>query len=299
MSSLLSYCSKCGRELAPELYNQCPHCELRETQSDAPVPPAAESSGRWTDVLWAFLAWGAGGGFLLAFESLGRLVLWYTKGGLPELQLTPLLVIASLAITLVMQMAGLVVSWLVVTRVGKRPFWASLGWGWHPKFKWWHAVGLAALMMGVAVLLSKILPHRETELEKVLKMGLAVRVMVASLAVLTAPLIEELIYRGLLYSSIERIWGKVAGVVFVTGLFALVHVPQYWGSYAAITAILSLSLVLTLLRAWTGMLLPCVITHLVYNGIQAIALLVAPEKLASPEQTKPAFMLVGQWLGLV
>jgi hypothetical protein len=65
--------------------------------------------------------------------------------------------------------------------------------------------------------------------------------------------------------------------VVVTFLFALVHVYQYMESYAALTAIVTLSLALTLLRALTGKLAPCVITHLVYNGLQAVGLLFAPE----------------------
>jgi hypothetical protein len=187
------------------------------------------------------------------------------------------LVLVSVTSTFPAHLLTLLICWLVVTGRGRRPFLQTLGWGWHPQFKWVHAVGLAFLMMGVAVLSEKFLPHRETDLEKLLKLGLSVRILVAALAVLTAPLVEEVIYRGVLYTGIERDLGRSYGIVAVTFLFALVHVPQYWGSYAAITAIVSLSLVLTLLRAWTGKLLPCVATHLVYNGAQAVALLVAPD----------------------
>jgi membrane protease YdiL (CAAX protease family) len=97
-------------------------------------------------------------------------------------------------------------------------------------------------------------------------------------------------------------------VGLVTFIFALVHVPQYWGSVAAITAIVSLSLVLTLLRAWTGSLLPCVATHFVYNGVQAVFLLLAPEKAletvpqhsatAAASAFAAAPTLLSQWLGL-
>jgi membrane protease YdiL (CAAX protease family) len=123
-----------------------------------------------------------------------------------------------------------------------------------------------------------------------LKLGISVRIMVAALAVLTAPLVEEVVYRGVLYSGIARDWGKGASVAAVTLLFGLVHAPQYWGSYAAISAILSLSLVLTLLRAWTGKLLPCIATHLVYNGIQAIGLLVSPDE--SPDKIHAQSVIV-------
>jgi membrane protease YdiL (CAAX protease family) len=204
----------------------------------------------------------------------------------------------SIASTFPAHLLTLLLCWLVVTRAGKRPFWQALGWRWHSQFKWVHAVGLAFLMMGVAFLLEKLLPHKETDLEKLLKLGTTIRVMVAALAVLTAPLVEEVVYRGILYSGIERVWGKVAGVVLVTLLFALVHVPQYWGSYAAITAIVSLSLVLTLLRAATGGILPCVATHLVYNGVQAVALLAAPDKMPEGQPAQVAVTIICRCFGL-
>jgi uncharacterized protein len=249
-------------------------------------------------LLWALIVWGVSGGFLLILDSLFRLLLWLTNRSLPEVQLTRIAVIFTLAVTLMMQLAGFVAAWLVVTRVRRRPFWQSLGWGWIPQFKLVHAIGLAFLMLGVAILLERILPHQETDMEKFLKMGIEIRIMVAALAVLTAPLIEEIVYRGVVYSSVEGLWGKGAAVTFVTLLFALVHAPQYWGSFAALAAILSLSFVLTLLRAWTGKLLPCVATHLVFNGIQAVILLLAPEAALKNQPNQAAFAPVWQSLGL-
>jgi membrane protease YdiL (CAAX protease family) len=197
-----------------------------------------------------------------------------------------------------MQLAGLAAAWMFVTRFGRRPFWRSLGWGWIPQFRLVHAIGLAFLMLGVAILLEHTLPHKETDLEKYLKMGTSIRIMFAALAVVTAPLIEEIVYRGVVYSTVEGLRGKVAAVIFVTLLFALVHAPQYWGSAAALTAILSLSFVLTLLRAWTGKLLPCFATHLVYNLVQALALLVASDEASRNQTGQIALTLVWRILGL-
>jgi membrane protease YdiL (CAAX protease family) len=187
---------------------------------------------------------------------------------------------------------------MFVTRFRRRPFWQSLGWGWIPQFRLVHAVGLAFLMLGVAILLEHTLPHKETDLEKFLKMGTAVRIMVAALAVVTAPLIEEVVYRGVVYSTVEGLMGKGAAVTFVTLLFALVHGPQYWGSVAALASILSLSFVLTLLRAWTGKLLPCFATHLVFNLVQALALLVMTEEATGNQPSQIALTLAWRILGL-
>lgn len=295
MSYTVSYCQICGRELVSGISNFCPQCDLRF--SDQQV------ERRWSkttvlDLVLAFVVWGVSGGFILVANAFILLSLHMTTGKPPDVQLTPLLAMVTMVLTLFMHIAGFVAAWLVVTRVGKRSFWKTLGWEWHPRFKWYHACGLAVLMFGIAVLAEKILPHTETELEKLLKLGMAVRLMVAALAVLTAPLIEEIVYRGVVYLAVEGLWGARAAVIFVTALFAFVHVPQYWGSYAAITAIISLSLVLTLLRYWTGKLLPCVVTHLVFNGIQAIILLVVTKKGPDKEQTEAAFVALMRCFGL-
>jgi hypothetical protein len=292
MTSLASYCRNCGRALDPGSSDLCAQCSISYS------PATTESKPNIFDLVWAFLVWGVSGGFMLMADTAYRLAYWFAYHRSPEIQLTRGVVIISLGLMLMMHLAGFVAAWLAVTKIGRRPFWRTLGWGWHPQFKMVHAVGLAFLMIGVAVLLERTLPHRETDLEKILKMGMAVRVMVAVLAVVTAPLIEEIVYRGIVYSGIEGLMGKAAGVTAVTVLFALVHVPQYWGSVAAITAIVSLSLVLTLLRAWTGKLLPCVVMHLVYNGVQAVALLVAQDETSNESQMQAAFLGILQSLGL-
>ena len=294
MSSTIYSCPTCGRALAAGTGERCPEC----APTFHPEPTATQSVVKWSDLFWAFVVWGVSGGFLLILGYGFRLALWLANRPLPEIQITRREAILSLAVTLIMHVATFMAAWLVVTKIGRRPFWRTLGWGWIPQFKMVHAVGLAFLMYGVAVSLQYALPDKETDLEKLLKMGVEVRIMLAALAVATAPLIEEIVYRGVIYSSVDGLMGRGAAVTFVTLLFALVHAPQYWGSVASLTAILLLSFVLTLLRAWTGKLLPCVATHLVYNGIQAVGLLVAPQEMLNTQPNQAALTLVWQILGL-
>jgi membrane protease YdiL (CAAX protease family) len=123
---------------------------------------------------------------------------------------------------------------------------------------------------GIAKLLGGDTP---TQLEQIINSSVATRYLVAFIAVATAPLVEELIYRGVVFSVLKRAVGSVGAVLFVLGLFTLVHVPQYWPNYGVLAAVGLLSIVLTILRAYTGRLLPCVIIHLVFNGIQALLLI--------------------------
>src|SRR5204862_6540955 len=103
------------------------------------------------------------------------------------------------------------------------------------------------------------------------------------LAVATAQLVEESIYRGILYPAIERTAGAKAAVILVTLLLAVPHGPQYWPNIGVISSITPFSVVLTLVRARTGRLLPCFVVHLVFNGIQSVIIVLEPHLRAALE----------------
>jgi membrane protease YdiL (CAAX protease family) len=163
--------------------------------------------------------------------------------------------------------------WVIVTRLGKRPFAKIVGLT-GDRFPLWMSITIGAVLFvtgaGIAKLLGGDTP---TQLEQIINSSVATRYLVAFIAVATAPLVEELIYRGVVFSVLKRAVGSVGAVLFVLGLFTLVHVPQYWPNYGVLAAVGLLSIVLTILRAYTGRLLPCVIIHLVFNGIQALLLI--------------------------
>ena len=257
--------------------------------ADTSRAPQATGWGAGTGLL----TWGASVAFLLGAQFIAIFIYVGVQmsrtGSLPKgVQIDWLLAILSIAATIPAHLLTLAFCWFVVTRRGQRPFWQSMGWGWRPQFKWIHAAALAALMMGVAILFAKILPHQETDLEKILKLGTSVRVLTALLAVLSAPLVEEVVYRGVLYPGLARNWGMGAGVAGATLLFALVHVPQYWNSWAALATILLLSFVLTVLRAATGSILPGIATHFFFNGVQAVSLLLGLDESVKEKTTQTA-----------
>jgi membrane protease YdiL (CAAX protease family) len=72
----------------------------------------------------------------------------------------------------------------------------------------------------------------------------------------------------------------------------MVHVPQYWGSYAVITTVALLSLFLTIIRAYSGRLLPSIVIHTIFNGIQAIYIIFGPQidQMMKNEPKAPAFI---------
>lgn len=186
--------------------------------------------------------------------------------------------------------------WLVVTRFGKRPFWASIGWHRSGHFEiWlWAGLGLALFIVGstIAWLLGSAKP---TQLEQIINSSLAARYSISILAVGTAPFVEEFMYRGLLYAPLQKLAGAPIAVFLVLVLFTIIHVPQYWPNVGVIAAVALLSIVLTTVRAYTHRLLPCIIIHLVFNGIQAALLIVEPythRLVPAPEPVNPTFILL-------
>ena len=167
-------------------------------------------------------------------------------------------------------------SWFVVSDRGRRPFWEMLGWRWPKNFGPWKTIGLAVLLLAVGGLMTRYFGGSETQLDQIINSSLKARFATAFLAALTGPLVEELVYRGVLYSAFQRTLGMTGAIVLVSALFAGVHVIQYFNNLGVIAVITLLSVSLTLVRARTSSLLPSYVMHLVFNGIQAIILVVQP-----------------------
>jgi membrane protease YdiL (CAAX protease family) len=186
------------------------------------------------------------------------------------------LILIFLAGTLPAHALTLLLAWAVASRFGKISWRKSLGFSWPENFGIWKSVGLAILLFVLAMLIIYNFGGQDTELERILRSSRAAALITAFVATATAPLAEEVIYRGVLYAPLQRAVGPFLAVALVTSVFAALHVLLYWPNVAAITAISLLSLVLTTVRARTGRLLPCFIIHLVFNGIQSIIIVVDP-----------------------
>lgn len=191
------------------------------------------------------------------------------------------------------------VVWIVVTRFGKRPFLAALGWKWTDRREMMASVVIAFILFGMAWAIAWLLgTEKQTALEQIINSSIAARYSIAFLAVFTAPFVEEFIYRGILYSALQRLVGVAGAVIIVLALFTLIHVPQYWPNFGVIAAIGLLSLSLTIIRARSGRLLPCVLIHFIFNGIQSVLLLLEPHlpRLGpTSEPTTSLILMIARW----
>lgn len=184
----------------------------------------------------------------------------------------PNAILVSIVAVIPTHLLTVLLAWAVVTRFGKRPFWQTLGWTFGPHFDFWMSASLAVVLLVVGWLLLRAVGGGETELDQIITSSTAARFTTAFLATASAPFVEELIYRGVLYSALQRAAGVLWAVVGVSTLFALVHAWQYRNNLGVITTITILSFTLTAVRAATRRLLPCFVIHLVFNGIQSAVL---------------------------
>jgi len=177
-------------------------------------------------------------------------------------------------------------AWLIVTRAGKYPFLRTLGWEWDARFTFWRCAGLAVALLFAGLGIIWLTGNPENALDRLIESSRAAALATAFAATFTAPLVEEIVFRGLLYSALKRLAGTVWAVAIVLLLFAVIHVPQYWPSLGVIATILILSFTLTMIRARTGKLLPCFVVHLIFNAIQALLIVLDPYlKQFAPERS--------------
>ena len=113
----------------------------------------------------------------------------------------------------------------------------------------------------------------ENSFTELLKSSTRVRIAIAILATFSAPLVEEAVYRGILYSGLRKSFGVAPTVLLVTLMFAGVHVLQYMGAWVSIAGLTMLSLALTVIRARTKSILPCVAIHTVNNAFFSVLIL--------------------------
>lgn len=278
MSTELTHtCLSCGHVLTDDERSGvallCASCQS-QTQPGGSAPVAA-SPPPWNLAaavgVWVFFT------LTLSIVPAFGVLVWAHKAGLnpfsPDLISNPRALVVQIGMLFVAHLLTLLVGYMVVTSGAKRPFFHTLGWRWHPRFRWRHVLALIGGLYLILYLLSLVVPHGETDFDKLLQTGRDVRIGIALVAVLTAPLVEELVYRGILYPALHHRLGRVRAILIVTAMFAVVHFPQYAGSLLILTAVTVLSFALTVIRSYTGQLLPCVVAHFLYNAIGSALIL--------------------------
>lgn len=148
---------------------------------------------------------------------------------------------------------------------------APMGWqalpalGFRPAGFWLIVLGaVGALVVSVAV--SQL--GEPEGVKQALDVARTPELFVASLAVmaLLAPLVEETVFRGLLYGWVAGRWGTTIAWFVSSILFAAAHIEP-----AHVLLVLPLGLWFGWLRQRTASLWPSLVAHMVNNGLAVVA----------------------------
>jgi membrane protease YdiL (CAAX protease family) len=262
-----------------------PLAPIEPTPTDRSLQPVGPNSPPW-GIVWGFSTWVVSVLCLLfvpIIVVLPYMVYVYATSGPPtgdSLMANKTFLFLSIMGVIPAHLITFAVVWAVVTHWRRYPFWATIGFSWPSTRSSWTwfglCAGIAVLLLGVGSLVTNYFGGEKTQLDQLIESSIQARVATAFLAVATGPLIEELVYRGVLYPAIARVLGVGAAITIVSLLFAGVHFYQYKNNLAVIAVIALLSVVLTVVRAVTGKLLPSFVIHFVFNGLQSVLLLLQP-----------------------
>jgi uncharacterized protein len=166
---------------------------------------------------------------------------------------------------------------LLFARYGQ-PLFESLGWVPQP-FRPLHLVMLGVVLTVVVILLGYLLaiPNVQVPMDKLLK-GALNRIVIAAFGTTLGPVIEELLFRGLLQPVLVDSFGVLPGILVTSAIFGGMHLMQYgflWQSGVLITLV---GFVLGVVRHVSGSTRASAITHVSYNALPFLALLIAGPK---------------------
>ena len=268
--------------------------DTRATPFNTPLPPAlpvqVRAPGVWTALGWITLYFllQLAGGTLVALAlaiATGSLHSWQgllqfddVLGAMleqPDMQ--SLLAILTLAVAAIPILLLSWRRWPHLWSVARPP-----GFGFAApaaaRFFWLAVVvGVIAPMLGGW--LTEWLAHGQTVTQNIEQLGksasLGWRIPLALMAVSLGPLVEELLFRGVLLSALLQRRGSATAIVLSSVLFALMHLPGLNWQVFAVPNLLLLALALAWLRLRSGSIWPSVLAHGIYNLMAVVAWFVA------------------------
>jgi membrane protease YdiL (CAAX protease family) len=244
------------------------------------LPPDLRVPWGWLDLLW-FLLFGVLSSMVLTWVvELAAMAIFHTAA--PNIKngdaLSPIVLVIGQGLW---SGAALLYLYAVVRVRSAEPFWRTIGWRALPSsvagpggVALRFAAGGAVMAVAVSVIGRYGGQNGELPIEKLFDSRGSV-VMLMSLGILVAPLVEETIFRGFLYPLVARQFGVPVGIV-VTGLvFGMMHAAQLWGGWTQIALLIIVGIVLTWVRARTRTVAASYFVHLGYNSLLFLGFVVA------------------------
>ena len=189
---------------------------------------------------------------------------------------------------------ALIILFLYVTlsALPRLPFWRSLGWkrlDANPLAgkgrPWMYFLSGSGLSLFVILASSRVKNAEHVPIQEMFKSRSGVMLLM-SMAVLVAPLVEETVFRGYLYPVFARMAsglaqsfgmdspsairaGVVTSILTTGALFGLMHAPQLGWTWGLVSLLILVGIIFTFARAWTGTVFASFLLHLGYNSMLA------------------------------
>ncbi len=155
----------------------------------------------------------------------------------------------------------------LVKVVHRQSFIGTIHWFKDHRFSTGFLIALGATLAVSVLIVSSFFPSdTPPPIERLLSSATAMWVF-ALFGIGVAPLFEEIMFRGFLFKVLSDIGGPGAAVSVTAALFALLHIPQLWGSWAGVVLIFVVGCVLSLVRQRSNSLIPSFIIHTSYNAM--------------------------------
>src|SRR5437870_5505377 len=164
-------------------------------------------------------------------------------------------------------MDGLLLGFIafLVRVVHRQSFLQTIHWFRNHQFSTGFLISLGATLAISVLLVSSFFPTGEPPpIERLLSSATAVYVF-AIFGIGAAPLFEEIIFRGFLFKVLFDIGGSGTAISVTAILFALLHLPQLWGSWGGVILIFIVGYILSFVRLRSNSLIPSFIIHTSYN----------------------------------
>lgn len=238
-----------------------------------------------TGVTAMFAAWSLAS-FLIVQLGIGNLInlLVYVGVPLADVNQSVFLVVANIVAWILTILLVIGLPWLAFKNktspkdlgLGEWPAWCDFGW-----------LGLGFVLYLVLtfvttfismLLLSNVIDFNQKQVTGFESISTQSEYILAFIGlVIVAPIAEEVLFRGYLFGKLKKAGIKTWVAIVVTSLmFAVAHFQGNVG-----IDVFALSVVLCLLRVWSGSLWPSIMLHMLKNGIAYYFLFINPSILST------------------
>jgi membrane protease YdiL (CAAX protease family) len=248
-----------------------------------PPSPSTRPPGVWMAVgliaLYFLLQFGTGTVLAMLFgffqgmthagdPNVGELV----QNALRQPAMRTTLVMASLGVAAVCIMLLAYRKWPPLWRRAQPPGWGFI----RPRQPAFFIVAILAGLVAPVLggLMTQWFAHGHKVTQDIQQLGdqtpLGPRIALVVLVVSLGPVVEELLFRGVLLSALLQRWSVVPSVLMTSALFALVHLSGLQFHWYAVPQLFLLALLLAWMRLHSGSIWPAVVAHGT-NNLLAVA----------------------------